>query len=218
MSATRCGSARNWNEKTPPPSLEGEVLAWEAVARRPPQLHASHPSPVDSQGSINWPSVLEAWKTLGYCEPYDCVSAALLSTWKSGTRDAYASHLRRLAQLGGTTPWKDAQRVAELALFGMFKLGYRQATLRGCVSAVKACVLLGWLPELKWDRLWRITKAPVDAEVHRPYGGADVLQLIAEACSSEQDWIRVPVELAVASAPIPPRTVPAAWTPISLPA
>ena len=79
--------------------------------------------------------------------------------------------------------------MVELALFGMFKLGYRQATLRGCVSAVKACALLGWLPELKWDRLWRITKAPLDAEVHRPYGGADVLQLIAEACSSELDWI-----------------------------
>ena len=29
----------------------------------------------------------------------------------------------------------------------------------------------------------------MDAEVHRPYGGADVLQLIAEACSSELDWI-----------------------------
>ena len=104
------------------------------------------PVAVDSQGSINWPSVLEAWKTLGYCEPYDCVSAALLSTWKSGTRDAYASHLPPLAQLGGTTPWEDAQRVVELALFGIFQLGYRQATLRGCISAVKACALLGWLP------------------------------------------------------------------------
>ena len=105
------------------------------------------------------------------------------------TLDAYASHLRRLAQLGGTTPWEEAQRAVELAMFGMFKLGFRHATLRGCVSEVKACVYLGWLLELKWKRLWRLTKAPVDAEVQRPYGGADVLQLIAEACSSEMDWV-----------------------------
>ena len=122
-------------------------------------------------------------------DPHDCVSAAILSTWKGGTRDAYASHLRHLAQIGGRTAWSDAQRVVELALFQMFKMGFRKATLRGCVSAVKACVVLGWLPELNWTRLWRITKAPVDSEVHRPYGGPDVLQIIAEACASVEDWI-----------------------------
>ena len=142
-----------------------------------------------SEDTIHWPSILDAWKALGYCDPHDCVSAAILSTWKGGTRDAYASHLRRLAQIGGRTAWNDAQRVVELALFQMFKMGFRKATLRGCVSAVKACVVLGWLPELNWTRLWRITKAPVDSEVHRPYGGPDVLQIIAEACTSVEDWI-----------------------------
>ena len=76
-----------------------------------------------------------------------------------------------------------------MALFQMLKMGYRKATLRGCVSAVKACVVMGWLPELQWARLWRFTKAPMDPEAHRPYGGPDVLQIVAEACSSVSDWI-----------------------------
>ena len=107
-------------------------------APRVPATPAPGPSSsqVASEDTIHWPSILDAWKALGYCDP-------ILSTWKGGTRDAYASHLRRLAQIGGRTAWSDAQRVVELALFQMFKMGFRKATLRGCVSAVKACVVLG---------------------------------------------------------------------------
>ena len=48
---------------------------------------------------------------------------------------------------------------------------------------------MGWLPELQWARLWRFTKVPVDPEAHGPYGGRDVLQIVAEACFSVSDWI-----------------------------
>ena len=91
--------------------------------------------------SIFWLEILKARKTLGYCDPHDSVSAAIVSTWKRGTRDTYATHLRRLAEMGGTTRWYEAQRVVDLALFAMYKSGYRKATLRGCVSAVRACVI-----------------------------------------------------------------------------
>ena len=39
----------------------------------------------------------------------------------------------------------------------------------------------GCLPNLQYDRLWRIMTAPLDAEVHCPYGGPEFLQLNAEA-------------------------------------
>ena len=67
--------------------------------------------------------------------------------------------------------------MVEMAIFQMLNMGYRKATLRGCVSVVKACVVMGWLPELRWARLWRFTKAPVDPEAHQSFGGQDVLQI-----------------------------------------
>ena len=121
------------------------------------------------------------------------MSAAIVTTWKRDTRNTYASHLRRLAQIGGKAAWDDTQRVVEMALFQVLKMGYRKATLRGCVSAVKARVVIGWLPELQSAQLWRFSKAPMDPEAHRPHGGPDVLQIVAEACSSVSDLITLGV-------------------------
>ena len=60
----------------------------------------------------------------------------------STNKGSYATHLRMLAQAGGSTTWDEAKRVVELVLLGMFKQGFHRATLRGCVSAIKACSLL----------------------------------------------------------------------------
>ena len=67
-------------------------------------------APVAPEVSIHGPEVLKAWKMLGYCDPHNYVSAAILSTWKRSTRDMYATHLRCVAQVGlasarGTWRW-----------------------------------------------------------------------------------------------------------------
>ena len=70
----------------------------------------------------------------------------------------------------------------------LFRSGYRPATLRGCVAALHAVWLLDWLPPLRWERLWRLAKSPVAAPGDRPYAGPHVLQVMAEACRSPEDW------------------------------
>ena len=78
--------------------------------------------------------------------------------------------------------------MAEEVLLLLFKSGYRPATLRGAVSALKAVHLLGWIPDLGWHRLWRLAKAPVATKGERAYAGPHVLQVMAEACSTPADW------------------------------
>ena len=116
------------------------------------------------------------------------MQSCLVSTWKEGTRKNYGSHLRRLGFFYGPTPAKETQRVAEEVLLLLFKSGYRPATLRGAVSAVKAVHLLGWIPDLGWHRLWRLARAPVATKGERAYAGPHVLQVMAEACSTPADW------------------------------
>ena len=78
--------------------------------------------------------------------------------------------------------------MGEEVLLLLFKWGYRPAILRGAVSALKAVRLLGWIPDLGWDRLWRLVKAPVATKGERGYGGPHVVQTMAEACSTPTDW------------------------------
>ena len=86
------------------------------------------------------------------------------------------------------TPAEDTQRLAEEVLLLLFRSGYRTATLRGCVSALHAVWLLDWLPPLRWERLWRLAKSPVAGPGDRPYAGPHILQVMAEACQSQEDW------------------------------
>ena len=112
----------------------------------------------------------------------ECVSACLVSTWKPGICHSYTSHLRRFARIGGTCPWDQTQSLAEKVLLSMCALGYQAGSLRGCVSALKAVVQLGWAPEVQWPQLWRLAKAPQETPCHRLYGGPKVLQLLGEGC------------------------------------
>ena len=66
--------------------------------------------------------------------------------------------------------------------------GYEAGSLRGCVSALKAAVHLGWAPEVQWPRLWRMAKVLLETPYHQPYGGPDVLQLMGEGCRTVGDW------------------------------
>ena len=116
------------------------------------------------------------------------MQACLVSTWKPGTRSTYGSHLRRFAFFHNKTPAEDTQRLAEEVLLLLFRSGYRPATLRGCVSALHDVWLLDWLPPLRWERLWRLAKSPVAAPGDRSYAGPHVLQVMAEACQSPEDW------------------------------
>ena len=133
-------------------------------------------------------SIAVVWRDLGFADPADSVQACLVSTWKPGTRSTYGSHLRRFAFFHNKTPAEDTQRLAEEILLLLFRSGYRPATLRGCVSALHAVWLVDWLPPLRWERLWRLAKSPVAAPGDRPYAGPHVLQVMAEACQSPEDW------------------------------
>ena len=85
-------------------------------------------------------------------------------------------------------PAEKTQKVAEEVLLLLFKSGYRPTTLRGAVSALKAVRLLGWIPDLGWDRLWRLAKAPVATKGERAYAGPHVLQTMAVACCTPYEW------------------------------
>ena len=123
---------------------------------------------------------------MGLSHLADDVQACLVSTWKEGTRKNYGSHLRRFAFSSRPTPAEETQKVAEEVLL-LLKSGYRRATLRGAVSALKAVGLLGWIPELGWDRLWRPAKAPLATKGERAYARPHVLQTMTEACSTPTD-------------------------------
>ena len=43
-------------------------------------------------------------------------------------------------------------------------------------------------PDLGWDRLWRLAKAPAATKGERACAGPHVLQNMAEACSTPTDW------------------------------
>ena len=140
---------------------------------------------VASERFIKWPEIAEAWVHLGELDPSECVSACLVSTWKPGTRQSYATHLGRFARMGGTD---QTQSLAEKVLQSMCASGFQLGSLRGCVSALKALVQLGWAPEVQWPRLWRLAKAPHETPCHRPYGRPKVLQLLGEGCKTVGDW------------------------------
>ena len=125
---------------------------------------------------------------LGELDPSECVSACLVSTWKPSTRHSYTSHLQRFARMGGTCPWDQSQSLTEKVLLSMCASPYQAGSLRGCVSALKAVVQLGWAPEVQWPRLWRLAKAPQQTPCHRPYSGPKVLQLLRERCKTAGDW------------------------------
>ena len=50
--------------------------------------------------------------------------------------------------MGGTFPWDQTQSLAEKVLLSMCASRYQAGSLRGCVSALKAVVKLGWAPEV----------------------------------------------------------------------
>ena len=128
------------------------------------------------------------WRELGYADPADDVQTCLISTWKEGTRNSYGSHLRRIAFFHGSAPAGDTQSLAESILLLLFRSGYQPATLRGAVSALHAVWVMGWIPPLRWERLWRLARAPVATPGDRPYAGPHVLQVMAEACQTPEDW------------------------------
>ena len=146
------------------------------------------PTPVASQGVIDWPAVVDAWQILGETDPTECPAAWLVSTWRPSTRRTYTSHLRRFAQFGGAVQPRDMQTLAEKVLLSMFAHGQKAAAARGCISALKAVATLGWTPPLQWDKLWRISKAAVDSPGQRQLGGPDLVQLMAESCSRVGEW------------------------------
>ena len=121
-------------------------------------------------------------------DPADDVQTCLISTWKEVTRNSYGSHLRRIAFFHGSAPAGDTQSLAESILLLLFLSGYRPATLRGAVSALHAVLVMGWIPPLRWERLWRLARAPVATPGDRPYAGPHCLQVMAEACQTPEDW------------------------------
>ena len=137
---------------------------------------------------VDWGSIATIRRDLGFADPADSVQACLVSTWKLGTRSTYGSHLRRFAFFHNKTRAGDTQRLAEEVLLLLFRSGYRPARLRGFVSALHAAWLLDWLPPLRWERLWRLAKSPVATPGDRPSAGPHVLQVMAEACKSPEDW------------------------------
>ena len=137
---------------------------------------------------IDWLEIVEAWVHPGELDVSECVSACLVSTWKPCTRHSYATHPRRFATMGRTYPWDQTQSSAENVLLSMCTSRYQAGSLRGCVSALKAVVPLGWAPEVQWLRLRRLAKAPHESPCHRPYGGPEVLQLLGEGCKTVRDW------------------------------
>ena len=138
--------------------------------------------------TIDWRSIAALWREFGYADPADDVQTCLISTWKEGTRNSYGSHLRRIAFFHGSAPAGDTQSLAESILLLLFRSGYRPATLRGAVSALHAVWVMGWIPPLRWERLWRLARAPVATPGDRPYAGPHVLQVMAEACQTPEDW------------------------------
>ena len=138
--------------------------------------------------TIDWRSIAALWRELGYADPADDIQTCLISTWKEGTRNSYGSHLRRIAFFHGSAPAGDTQNLAESILLLLFRSGYRPATLRGAVSALHAVWVMGWIPPLRWERLWRLARAPVATPGDRPYAGPHVLQVMAEACQTPEDW------------------------------
>ena len=78
--------------------------------------------------------------------------------------------------------------LAEKVLLSMFAQGEKSAAARGCISALKAVATLGWIPPLQWDRLWRLSKAAVDSPGQQQFWGPDLLQLMAESCSTVGEW------------------------------
>ena len=138
--------------------------------------------------TIDWRSIAALWRELGYADPADDVHTCLISTWKEGTRNSYGSHLRRIAFFHGSAPAGDTQNLAESILLLLFRSGYRPATLRGAVSALHAVWVMGWIPPLRWERLWRLARALVATPGDRRYAGPHVLQVMAEACQTPEDW------------------------------
>ena len=90
--------------------------------------------------------------------------------------------------IGGTCPWDKTQSPAEKVLLSMCASRCEAGSLRGCVSALKAVVQLGWAPEVQWPRLWGLAKAPQETPCHKPYGGPEVLQLLGEGCKTAGGW------------------------------
>ena len=142
--------------------------------------------------TIDWRSIAALWRELGYADPADDVQTCLISTWKEGTRNSYGSHLRRIAFFHWSAPAGDTQSLAESILLLLFRSGYRPATLRGAVSALHAVWVMGWIPPLRWERLWRLAGAPVATPGDRPYAGPHVLQVMAEACQTRRTGLSSP--------------------------
>ena len=80
------------------------------------------------------------------------------------------------------------QALAEKVLLSMFAQGQKAGAARGCFSALKTVATLGWIPQLWWDRLWRLSKASVDSPGNRQFGGPNLPQLMGEACSGVGEW------------------------------
>ena len=182
--ATGFGAARISNDETYRGSWEWSRQSQYHLRPKPP------PPPGD-----NWKEILidrvkigGLWRELGFSDLVDDVQACLLSTWKEGTRKKCGSHLRRFGFFYRPTPAEETQKVVGEDLLLLFKFGYRPATLRGAVSDLKAVRLLGWIPDLGWDRLWHLAKALVATKGERAYAGPHVVQTMVEPCSTPTDW------------------------------
>ena len=66
--------------------------------------------------------------------------------------------------MGGAYPWDQTQSLAKKVFLSMCASGYQTGSLRGCISALKAVVQLGWAPEVQWPRFWRLAKAPQETD------------------------------------------------------
>ena len=94
--------------------------------------------------------------------------------------------------------------LAEKVVHHMFSTSFTLGILWDRVTALKVCATMGWVPNLNWERLWRMAQAPLDSAKNRPegpeFGGLDVLQFMGSCSLKVGDW-KVYVEVVLSCSP-----------------
>ena len=139
------------------------------------------------QGIIVWPAMVDTWQILGETDPTECPSACLVSTWRpDGRTPATYGDLPSSGALSRRPTCRHwLKRSSSPCLPGA-----RKPEQLGVVfqHSRRWPLWAGWIPQLRWDRLWRLSKASVDSPGDRLFGGPHLLQLMGEACSRAGEW------------------------------
>ena len=102
---------------------------------------------------------------------------------------AYTVHeTKRLYMWFGMCPVEDLEMEACRYLGILWARGYSPSYLQVAVSALLALEDLGRIPHMVTNKVWQCSRQPKERDATRPYAGLEELRLLAQVCSSHDQW------------------------------